>query len=226
VVVGGLVLAFRKKWRVLLVLLLLPAATLPNYIVAIPRSHSYLYAVFPLLFLLCMVPIDAVVWGRLTDGLRRNRLVAAILATMILLPAIGMGYDGYQTANAAFRDPGIMEQALQTEKIYREAGLVLRSISLPGEKVVTRWGLIGYYADRLCVSLPKGNVAEVIQFGRDHGGNYLIIDTPAVYSRRQELMELLAPLEGKPVDPRYRLQIVHVALHPEIGGYVIYRYLP
>ena len=91
---------------------------------------------------------------------------------------------------------------------------------------MTRWGLVGYFADRPVVTLPKGGVREVIEYGRRNGASYLLIDTNSVLSRRQELMELLQPLEGKGVDQSYGLEIVNRNCYPDAGGYVVYRYLP
>jgi 4-amino-4-deoxy-L-arabinose transferase-like glycosyltransferase len=222
---GLVLLAFRRKWRTIAFLCLIPAATLPNYIVNIPKTHSYLYALFPFLFLLFAVPFDAVLRGKSTEVLPRYRMKETALTALILLPSLWLGYAGFRTAVESFHDPGIAEQAILTEKIYKESGIFLRGISSPGDMIVTRWGLIGYYADRHVIDLPKGGPREVIDYGRRNGGRFLIIDTPAVFSRREELMELLAPLDGRGVNPDYRLQVVQTALHPDIGGYVIYRYL-
>lgn len=223
---GLLLLLCGRQRKSLLFLLLLPVATLPNYIVNIPKGHSYLYSLFPFLFLLSAVPFAVLFRLPQAERVRRSRAGSALLAAVALVPAAILGYSGFAAAVATFRDPGLVEQALLTKYIYKESGEVLNKITQPGEKIVTRWGLVGYYADRPVINLPKGGIDEVVRFCRKNGGAYMVIDTPAVYSRREELTPLLAPLDGRGIDPRYRLQPVHTAVHPEVGGYVIYRLLP
>ncbi|MEI6208332.1 MAG: hypothetical protein WCP20_16245 [Desulfuromonadales bacterium] len=89
---------------------------------------------------------------------------------------------------------------------------------------MTRWGLVGYFADRPVLTLPKGGVKEVIEYGRKNGARFILIDSNSVLSRRQELQELLGPLEGKPVNPAYGIETFYGNYFPDLGGYVIYRY--
>ena len=117
-------------------------------------------------------------------------------------------------------------QAKLTEKIYKDAGDFLRLNTAQGETVITRWGLVSYYADRPLMILPKGSVLEVVNFARKNGAHFMVIDSIAVYSRRQELVELLNPLRGLTVNQAYGLQIVHARVDAELGeGYVIYKFL-
>jgi hypothetical protein len=90
---------------------------------------------------------------------------------------------------------------------------------------MTRWGLIGYFAGRDMVTLPKGGVKEVVDYGRRNGARFLVIDTNSVMSRRQELMELLEPLRGGEVRREYGIETLRSNFYPNLGGYVIYRYV-
>lgn len=227
--IGGCALAVRREWRSLACIAILAASTLPNYIVNIPKSHSYLYAVFPALFLLF-----ASLWDLLggfadkspgkipflPEGGMRRLLVAAV----VLVPSLALSAFSYGQGRDALDE--MRQEAIVTERVYKEAGEFIRSASRPEERIMTRWGLIGYFAGRGVVTLPKGGVAEVLDYGRRNGASFLVLDTNSVLSRRQELMELLAPLEGKQVDPRHRIQVVRAAYYPDLGGYVIYRYAP
>ena len=57
------------------------------------------------------------------------------------------------------------------------------------------------------------------------GIRLIVVDTNSVLSRRQELMAMLDPLQGKPIDPRYGLEAIASFYDPFAGGYVVYRYV-
>lgn len=227
---GLILLVFRCRFRSLY-LLLLPAMTAPIYVLNLPKTPSYFYPVFPFV-LLCFVAAAAAaallaeeMAGRVFTSPASARFTRYI-HLVIFLPVLYLSGQFFATADGTFRDPGLIEQAKLTQEIYRDAGNYLRYNSLPGEAVVTRWGLISYFAERPLIILPKGGVEQVIEFSRKNGGKYLVIDSISVYSRRQELEELLGPLLGKNVSGKYRLQPVYVHVAPTLGaGYVIYRIL-
>ena len=126
------------------------------------------------------------------------------MTALIFLPSLWLAQAGFRTASDSLQNPGLMQQALLTENIYKECGVALRQLSRLVTRSVTRWGLIGYYADRPVIDLPKGGPQEVIQYGRRNGGRFLVIHTPAASTRREELMELLAPLDRVGVNPQFR----------------------
>ena len=228
--IGAIVLLVRRKWPALICLSLLAVATLPVYIVNIPKTHSYIYSLFPVEFLLIAVfwdEIDAVV-----EKLFLPRLSAAenskwrtMIAVVITIPTMLLSVNSYGKAREALEDPGLLHESRLTEQIFRQSGRILRDIAGPSDMIMTRWGLIGYYADRGVITLPKGGVDEVVSYGRNNGAKWLVIDTISVLSRRQELMELLFPLEGRVIKKEYGIEPVRTYYDPEYGGYIIYHYI-
>lgn len=225
---GFLVIA-RQRIRALPYLLILPAVLTPNFVVNVSKTHSYLYAAFPLLFISLVAGLSAgcraVCWGmnRYLSAARVPLYEAASGAAMLIMVGY-LSFGAYCLADVSYQDEA--EEAYKTEMIYKQAGEFIKANSHKNDVIMTRWGLVGYFADRPVVTLPKGGVREVIEYGRRNGASYLLIDTNSVLSRRQELMELLQPLEGKGVDPSYGLEIVNRNYYPDAGGYVVYRYLP
>ena len=119
-----------------------------------------------------------------------------------------------------------MYQAELSTKIFKESGEFVKTVSSPNDLVMTRWGLICYFADRPYLTLPTGRVAEVLEYGRKAGVKYFVIDTISVESRRQELRELLNPLSGLGIDARYGIRAIRANGYDGLGGYVVYEYLP
>jgi hypothetical protein len=226
---GVIVLAWRNRWRDLALLLILLAVTAPNFVVNIPKTHSYLYPVFALTFICFAACFDAVARGVCRAAGKslpvvKPRLLEVSLWGGLLLCVTFIGVTFYRDADAAYQSPGLVREALMTEKIYKDAGEIIKNNSQNNDVIMTRWGLVGYFADRPVITLPKGGVKEVVDYGRKIGARFLLIDTNSVLSRRQELLELLGPLEGKPVNPAYGIEMFTGNYFPEVGGYVIYRY--
>jgi hypothetical protein len=89
---------------------------------------------------------------------------------------------------------------------------------------MTRWGLISYYSGLPTTGLPKGSVNDVLAFGRKSGATWLLIDSPSVNSRRQELNVLLDPEAAAPLLKQYGVVPVHSGGMDGLGMYVVYRY--
>ncbi len=203
--------------------------TAPVYVANLPKVHAYIYPLFPL-YLLALV---AGLWGILYltgKGIALliprfpASLLTPLLSMLLLIPASSMALYSWRNADANFNAPEYLYQVYITDKIFLAAGEELKSISAPGEMVMTRWGLISYFAERPLMVLPKGNIDEVLAHGRKNGARLLVIDTESVGTRRQELIELLNPLYGKGIDQRHGLQVVGLR-GSDVGGYVIYRYI-
>jgi 4-amino-4-deoxy-L-arabinose transferase-like glycosyltransferase len=229
--VGAVVLIARRKWPALICLALLAVATLPVYIVNIPKAHSYIYSLFPVELLLFAVfwdevkqAAEKVVAPRLPSP--ESGIWQGVVPTLIIIPALLLSINFFVTARTALEAPGLVHETLLTEKVFRQSGRFVRDNSGPSDRIMARWGLIGYYADRDVITLPKGGVQVVISYGRKNGARLLVIDTISVLSRRQELMELLDPLQGRGINKEYGLEPVSMNYDPEYGGYVIYRYIP
>jgi hypothetical protein len=154
----------------------------------------------------------------------KSRFIEVFLTTLLFLPTIYVLFMFYQTADNIYQSPGLVREEIKTDKIFKGAGDFIKNNSQANDIIMTRWGLVGYFADRPTLALPKGGVKEVIEYGRINRASFLLIDTKSVLTRRQELEELLGPLEGKPVNPEYGLEILISNYFPDIGGYVIYRY--
>lgn len=229
--VGVALLATVKGVRRACYLLTLLLVLAPIFVLNIPKTPSYFYPVFPLLFLCILIGWEGILAA---GGLLLGRLSGAGAAAwyrrgagpLLLLPLLALVPMFYGVADSQFQDPGLVHQALLTQSIYQDAGEFLLHNSAPGDPVLTRWGLISYYADRPLMILPKGGVPEVVAFARKNGARFMVIDSPSVYSRRQELEELLKPLGGEDTGRAYGLQVVHTKADPQLGeGYVIYKVL-
>ena len=229
---GGMItLLSGRRARLIPYVLILVAVTGPNYIVNVSKTHSYLYSVFPAMFIFfsaCFA--NSAKTAEWAIGKFRSTITPAAcragLAVVLLLTVSYVAFGFYQEADASYQSPGLVNEAMITENIYKGAGEIIKSNSNTSDVIMTRWGLVGYFADRPVLTLPKGGVKEVIEYGRKHGARFVLIDTVSVLSRRQELRELLDPLAGKAVNPEYRVEVFSSQYFQDLGGYVIYRYLP
>lgn len=226
----GLLFMFIGRNLIQRLFILIPfLVTLPVYVANLPKNHSYIYPLFPL-YLLAFV---AGLWGVLSlaaKGGKRllpalpDRILPVVISLVLLGPASSVALSFWRDANANYNASDYLYQVYITDKIFRAAGEELKNISAPEELVMTRWGLISYFAERPLLVLPKGNIDEVLAHGRKNGARLLVIDTESVGTRRQELLELLNPLYGGGIDQRRRLQVVAVRMS-DVGGYVIYRFM-
>jgi hypothetical protein len=226
---GVLLLVVVKGWRRAYCLAILLVVITPIFLLNIPKTPSYFYPAFPFTFICLMIGVEGVVtgvgygWCKITKS-PQSPVWRVISLCLLLLPVAVLVPKFYAGADSNFQDPGLVQEALLTERIHKDAGLYIKNNSSPGEPVITRWGLVSYYADRPLIILPKGQVREVVNFARQKGARYMVIDSVAVSSRRQELVELLNPLMGKAVDTAYGLQVVHAKMDAALGeGYVIYK---
>jgi len=207
---------------------LLPLVTLPVYLVDVSKTHSYLYPVFPAAFICFMAAVEKI--SSLAPALLRRfgtlrpAIASALTALLLLLPVWHVSARSYRMADESLSDPAIIKQALTSKFILKGAADFIGKNSRSGEKLMTRWSLIGYFADRPVVVLPKGDIRAVASYGRNNGVRYLVVDTDSVMSRRRELLELLNPLEGRPVSPDFGLEPVQAVYFEGLGGYVVYRY--
>ena len=218
-----------RKFYDRLFLLPLFIATLPVYVANLPQKHSYIYPLFPLYLIL----FAAGIWGVTTlcsQGVRKllptipEKLLTAAALAVLFLPAVAIGINGVRVATSNFTSPELLFQVEQTNKVFKPAGKDIKAVSAPQDLFMTRWGLVSYFAERPYMVMPKGSIDDVLAAGRTSKARFILIDTESVLSRRQELTELLAPLYGRPVDPRYRLEVV-TTRDTDAGGYVLYRYL-
>lgn len=226
---GVLALFWKKPWRNSALLLIPLAVVAPNFVVSIPKTHSYLYPVFALTFICfvsCFEALYEVVCraSEILHSVVRPRRLQTFLLGIMLLTISYVAISFYLEATWNYQSSGLVMEAMVTEKIYKGAGEIIKNNSQINDVIMTRWGLVGYFADRPVLTLPKGGVKEVVEYGRKNGARFILIDTNSVFSRRQELRELLGPLEGKLVNPAYGIEAFNGNYFPDLGGYVIYRY--
>ncbi len=227
----GIVYIVWSKWTSsFLYIIILLAVTAPIYIVNITKTNSYLYSVFPALFICFVAGIESVTQGlkwtmsKLWSALQPT-VIEAGMGIMLFLLVSYISFGFYQVADASYREPALVEQAMISEKLFKEGGEFMKLNSQKNDVIMTRWGLVGYFADRPVLTLPRGGVKEVLDYGRINGASLIFIDTMTVLSRRQELIELLEPLNGQAVNPKYGIEILNRNYYPDVGGYVIYRYV-
>lgn len=226
---GVFALFWKNPWRNSALLLIPLVVVAPSFVVSIPKTHSYLYPVFALTFICFVSGLEAVnkVGCRASEILQsvvRLRRLQALLSGIVLLTVAYVAISFYLEADWNYQSSGLVMEATVTEKIYKGAGEIIKNNSQANDIIMTRWGLVGYFADRPVLTLPKGGVKEVVEYGRKNGARFILIDTNSVFSRRQELRELLGPLEGKLVNPAYGIEAFKGNYFPDLGGYVIYRY--
>lgn len=225
---GILALAFRSRWR--MVFLAIPIAVIvPSLVVTIPKTHSYLYPAYAVSFVCFAACLEtAGSWmGRVAGRMLPAQLKGArlVLPVIVLATISSIAWSSYRQADESYRSPGLVHEALTTERIYKGAGEFIKGNSKQGEVVMTRWGLVGYFADRPVLTLPKGGVKAVVDYGRKNGARFLLADSISILSRRQELMELLDPLQGKRLDPQYGIEAVTGNYFDDLdAGFVLYRY--
>jgi len=221
---GMIVLAVSAPWEALLLSILF-LMTLPNYIVNISKTLSYLYSVFPLYFIcsICAFELSGKAVARLFRGIpeqlpRYGALAAAMVIT------VWFSFSSYTQAYENLHEPGLQNEALLTRHIFMDASRFIQGVAAKHEVIMTRWGLVSYYSGLATTGLPKGTVNDVLAFGRKNGVTWLLIDSPSVYSRRQELDVLLNPEAAGPVLKQHGLVPVHSGGMDGLGMYVVYRY--
>lgn len=222
---GLLALLAQRRSTELLCCATLLAVTVPNYIVNISKTNSYNYPLFVAAFICAGAGLEALrrTLLKIIPG-HSGRLAVMLSYALVSVPVLYISTTGYRDAEANYRSPQLIEQAQLSAQVFRGAGELIKRNSRPTDVIMTRWGLIGYFADRPVLTLPKGDALDVVGYGRRHGARFLIIDSMSVYSRRQELLELLDPLNGKPLRPGYGIEPVAVLNYP-VGGCVIYEYV-
>lgn len=222
---GLLALLWERRFTELICLSPLVVVTFPNYIVNISKGNSYNYPLFPLTFICVAAGCEALRRLLLKIGpVRWRGPVVVVSYGVAASPVLLLLFFGYIQADANYRSPGLVEQAEMSGRLFRNAGELIKMNSRPDQVIMTRWGLVGYFADRPVITLPKGEVADVVNYGRTHGVSFLVIDSMSVFSRRQELVELLDPLLGKPVRPDYGLKLIAVYYNDD-SGCVVYQYV-
>lgn len=227
--VGALALAWKNSWRNFVLFLIPIAVIAPNFMVSIPKTHSYLYPVFAMTFISFVAGFEFVAQGlcrvvRMAAPKGQPKVLEASLIGTLFLIVLSFAIESWHITDNNYRSPEQVMEVLVTEKIFMHAAEFIKNHSQSDDVVMTRWGLVGYFADRPVITLPKGGVKEVIEYGKKNGARFMLVDTKSVLSRREELLDLFGPLEGKLVDPDYGIEAIGGRYFPNLGGYVIYRY--
>lgn len=207
--------------------LLLPfIVTLPVFVANLPKTHSYIYPLFPLCFIAFMAALRfiAAVAEKIARSAKFPGAAATFLFYAILLGSLPwIAIRNFEETTLTFTDPAYLHQVTMTNRLIKPAAEDLQRYSGVKDIVMTRWGLISYFAERPLMNMPKGSVADVLAAGRSGNAKFIVIDTESVETRRQELAPLLAPMFGKSIDPGLGIDVVSVG-RSDVGGYVIYSY--
>lgn len=207
--------------------LLIPfVVTLPVFVANLPKSHSYIYPIYPLYIVSFTAAILFVAANaeKIVRFLPVPATVASILFYALLfgiLPKIAI--QNFKETTFTFTDPEYLHQVNMTNRLIKPAAEDLKRYSGEKDIVMTRWGLVTYFAERPLMSMPKGSIDQVLAAGRTGNAKFIVIDTESVETRRQELAPLLAPLFGKTIDPGLGIDVV-TTWRSDVGGYVLYRY--
>lgn len=164
--------------RLLLAVAALPVATCLMFFVQ-PR---YLMVTATLAAVPAGAALAAVPWPT-------RRWVAAATAVLLVL----------STAQA-FKGPGgWWHPADHTDQ--RDAGTWLADHAAPGDRVMTRSLIIGYYAERPALAIPYADLETIVDFGQHYGAQYLVVDWYTAFRLRPQLR----PLQKTDAFPGLRL---------------------
>ncbi len=207
--------------------LLIPfIGTLPVFVANLPKANSYIYPLYPLYMISFVAALlfIATLARKIVRILPVPEIVATILFYALLfgaLPKIAI-YNFNETV-ITFTHPQYLHQVNMANRVMKPAAEDLKRYSGEKDIVMTRWGLISYFAERPLMIMPKGSIEQVLADGRNSNAKFIVIDTESVETRRQELAPLLAPLYGRAIDPRLGIDVVST-WRSDVGGYVLYRY--
>lgn len=224
--VGVFYFLSEKGLRKKLYLLVPLFATVPVYIANLPYTNSYIYPLYPVFFILFTAGVVGIAKGCLKlaaiAGIPlHNRVIGFVTALLLVLTTGFAAFASFEKADDNYNSQSFIFESVRSD-FFRDLGYYINSISDKKDIVMARWSVIPYYADRIVLGLPKGNVDDVLAYGRKNGARFLVIDTASVKSRRQELGELLKPLSGQAVNPSYGLKAVRAESLSVFGGYVLY----
>lgn len=146
---------------------------------ALPVATSLVFFVQPRYLMaaatLAVVPAAVAVAG--FAGSARRVLAAGTVALLVL------------SSVQAFEGPGgWWHPADHTDQ--RLAGEWLAAHTEPGDRVMTRSMIVGYYAGRPSLAIPYADIDTIVDFGRHYGAQYLVVDWYTVRRLRPQLAEL------------------------------------
>lgn len=182
-------------WKLALLLAgcvaVLPAFVFPGLSVVV----SYILPVFPLLLFFTCAGLR---WCELIIArlLQASPSVASFLTGYAPLSFICAGVVCFSLAKPYVASVSSQEYryfCASQEFFIKDTGLWLKHNTPSDANVMTRWGVIGHYAERPWTGLVDGEIPEVISYARKHSVRYIVIDSNSVPRRRPKLEPLLDP---------------------------------
>lgn len=76
---------------------------------------------------------------------------------------------------------------------HKRIGLLLNEYLPKSARIMTRWGRVGFYADRGWVDMPQASLEEIVATARKSGARYIVVDG-ALVGLRPQLGVLFEPL--------------------------------
>lgn len=76
---------------------------------------------------------------------------------------------------------------------HKRIGLLLNEYLPKSSRIMTRWGRVGFYADRGWVDMPQASLEEIVATARKSGARYIVVDG-ALVGLRPQLGVLYEPL--------------------------------
>jgi len=76
---------------------------------------------------------------------------------------------------------------------HKRIGLLLNEYLPKSARIMTRWGRVGFYADRGWVDMPQASLEEIVATARKSGARYIVVDG-ALVGLRPQLGVLYEPL--------------------------------
>jgi uncharacterized membrane protein (UPF0136 family) len=105
---------------------------------------------------------------------------------------------------------------------HKLMGQLLRKYLPPGVNIMSRWGRIGFYAERGRVEFPQTDLEETIKIARKSGAKYLILDGQLLGSRPQ-LAILFSPLDVPQESMLYFPKEEAYRPHPNLKMFMLYK---
>jgi hypothetical protein len=121
-------------------------------------------------------------WQKADEG--HKKLVTRALAVLVLVPVAALSL--WTVGRADY----------PTE--YRDAGEWLKASGDDGARVMSREAGTAWYAEGTMVLLPYASVEEVLDYGRGHDADYLVVSRDLVDDSRPQLASLLDSEEAPP----------------------------
>ncbi len=171
------------------------ATLLPVFIYPVVKALSYILPLFPLLMLWFVIGLLEVEKG-LISVLSRVIAIPDKLKKLSVLSFAGIAFFSYSSFSSIWdyiNSEQYFYEMSQQKFILRDTGVWLKKSTPKEARVMTRFGIITFHADRLLVGLVDADVPALINYAREKKVNYIVVDSISVPRKMPGLKPLLKP---------------------------------